>query len=280
MQTRQQEQSSSPWTRFLVQWRAARRQRHLRGRSMLLAQRVQQIPAMIRTHWLAHAGEEIPGWRPSEADWPLVAGALMQFFDACRGAPDCALPSRAADSLWHVWLARDPAGLASFQCQHFGREMPHVEGADIDLEAGLARCWVQACRSEGLSPTGERLPLVFSADKLLATPTGWAYDRGPYQIVHRDLDGRGRPVGEFHTHQGLLLAGLAGMGLLHAHELEAQPQRKPAGDSGSNCGSSYLGSTCGTSSSGDCGAGSDAGSAGCSCSSGSSCGSSCGGGGN
>ena len=279
MQTSQQEQQSpSPWTRFLAQWRATRRQRQLRQRSAMLAQWVQEIPGSVRTYWLAHAGAEVPGWQPSEADWPFAAGALMQFFDACRGAPDCALPSRAADSLWHLWLAHDSAGLASFQRQHFGREMPHVEGEGMDLEAGLARCWVQACRSEGLSPLGDRLPLVFAADKMLATPTGWAYDRGPYQIVHRDLDARGQPGGEFHAHQGLMLAGLAGMGLLYAHELEAVPRRKLGGDSGSSCGSSYLGSTCGTSSSGDCSASSDAGSAGCNCSSGSSCGSSCGGG--
>lgn len=238
----------------------------------MLAQWVDEIPASVRTHWLAHASEEVSGWQPGGADWPLVAGALMQFFDACRHAPDCALPSRAADSLWHLWLAHAPEGLASFQHDHFGREMPHVAGDGMDLEAGLARCWVQACRSERLSPLGDRLPLVFAADKLLGTPTGWAYDRGPGQIVHRDLDASGRPVGEFHQHQGLMLAGLAGMGLLYAHELEAPQRRKLGSDAGGSYGAACLDG----SGSVDCSTSSDGGS-GCSCgsSSSSSCGSSC-----
>ncbi len=276
-----QTQSPSLWTRWQRQFRQLRRERELQRRSPHLAQLVNEIPPSVRLSWLAHAGEEVPGWQPHAADWPLVAGALMQFFDACRYAPDCALPSRAADSLWHLWLAHEAEGLASFQRRHFEREMPHVEGDGMDLEAGLARCWVQACRCERLSPVGEKLPLVFIADKLLATPTGWAYDRGPGQIFHRDLDASGQPVGDFRGHQGLMLAGLAGMGLLYAHELEATPRRKFIDEDGSSCGSIY-GSSCGSSlsGSGDCGTGSDGGSSGCSCSSGggSSCGSSCGGG--
>ncbi len=106
------------------------------SRAPLLAQWVGESPASVRAHWLAHASIEVPDWLPNSADWPLVAGALMQLFDACRHAPDCALPSPAADSLWHVWLARAPVRLASFQRHHFEREMPHVACEGIDLEAG------------------------------------------------------------------------------------------------------------------------------------------------
>ncbi|MDM4765158.1 hypothetical protein [Pelomonas sp. SE-A7] len=227
-----------------------------------------KIPPRIQQLWLERINEDMPGWRPDEADWLLAAGALLQFFDSCKEQSDkgeCALPSRAADSVWHLWLKHEPAGLAAFQQQHFGIVLPHVERAEMQapLDQSLSRCWVAACRNEGLSPLGRKLPLLFAADRLLKAPNGWAYRFGGYgsQLFHQDQDERGRPVGRPSPHPAMGVAAMAGLGLLSYEEIAMAERRKAMSDGGSG------GSSCGSSSS--CGDGGG----GC------SCGSSCGGGG-
>ena len=258
------------WRGFFLRMKINRRQSQLRIRCWRHADALAQVPPQIRQLWLDEVAEELPGWLPDEADWVIAAGALMEFFDCCRIKTTtlaCALPSKAADSVWHLWLEHDPAGLVEFQQRVFHTQIPHQEAGDLgtDLESALAQSWTLACRSEGLSPLGRKLPLMFAADWLLRTPTGWAYSCG-YQgrVLHRDLDGRGCLTGRYKPHVGLAAAGLAGLGLLTMDEVALAERRKQAmenGGGGSSCGSS--------------GCSSDGG--GCSC--GSSCGSGCGGGG-
>ena len=233
-----------------------------------------QIPPAVRTAWAHHAPDEFPGLRVDAAAWLRCSLGLAQFFEACRlqreqGA--CALPSKAADSVWHVWLKLDPAGLADWQQRYFDRVVEHREAADLGapLDDCLARAWVGACRSEGLHPLGPRLPLLFALDGLLGLPSGWAYGFERGELVHRQIDGFGRPGGIAVAHVAVAAGGLVALGLVSEAELIALRRRQGSSDSGSSCGASWSASD--GSSSCDAGSSSDA--------SGCSCGSSCGGGG-
>lgn len=226
------------------------------------------IPPAVRTAWVAQAPEEFPGLPVDDGAWLRCAIGLAQFFEVCRlqqAQGPCALPSKGADSVWHVWLGLDPAGLAAWQQAHFGRSFDHREAEFLGapLEEGIARCWAGACRSQGLSVFGPRLPLLFALDGQLGLPTGWAYRHERGVLVHRQIDGFGLASGEAVPHAVVAAAGLLTLGLATQAELRAHRRRD---DGGSGCGSS-----CG---SGSDGGGCDGGGSSC----GSSCGSGCGGG--
>lgn len=140
------------------------------------------VPDNLQTAWLDQMKRDHPRWQPGPEACQLACHALVQFFDAsaASGHRPCALPSRAADLVWHLWLALDPDGLATWQRIRWGRVIPHHEhGADHDSREALARCLVRTCRLERRSPVRGRLPLLFRLDGLLRTPEGWAYTRGP-----------------------------------------------------------------------------------------------------
>lgn len=228
----------------------------------------EQIPPAVRAAWAHHAPEEFPGLAVGDAAWLRCSLGLAQFFEACRLQHEqgpCALPSKAADSVWHVWLRLDPAGLADWQQRYFGRVVEHREAQALGapLEEALARTWAGACRSEGLSPLGPQLPLAFALDGLLGLPTGWAYRHQGGTLVHRQIDGFGQPSGVPVAHAAMAAGSLVALGLLSETELQAL-RRRQSDDSGSS--SSSDSSSC------------DASSDGCS-DGGSSCGSGCGGGG-
>ncbi len=268
-------------TSRLGRWWARRveigRASSLRQRCPKATSAAAQIPHTVRAAWAHHAPGEFPGLAVDNAAWLRCSLGLAQFFEACRlqreqGA--CALPSKAADSVWHVWLKLDPVGLADWQQRHFGRVVEHRESSDLGspVDDCLARTWVGACRSESYSPLDARLPLLFALDGDLGLPTGWAYAKRRGQLTHRQIDGFGRASGAEHAHAAVGGAGLIALGLLTTREVE-QFKRRTA-DSGSAGGGT--GSDFSDASSGDCG---DASSADVGCSCGSSCGSSCGGGG-
>ena len=204
-----------------------------------------QIPPAIRTAWQSRATDELPGISVDAASWVHGAVALAQFFEACRLQRDsgpCALPSRAADSIWHVWLRADPAGLADWQQAFFDHVVEHREPAQLGapLDKCLARTWVGACRAEGRSPLAPRLPLVFALDGQLRLPTGWAYGFERGRLVHRQIDGFGRPGGAVHEHAAMAGVGLAALGLLTAGEIEQMRRRaKDGGSSGSFADSGF-----------------------------------------
>jgi len=266
-----------PWRRS-PEDRAAAAWRRLQRQCPPAALAAQQIPPAARNAWQALAADELPGVRLDETTWVESSVALAQFFEASRlqhDAGPCALPSRAADSIWHAWLKADPASLADWQQRFFGRVVQHREAGELGapLDQCLARTWVGACRSEGRSALAPRLPLVFGVDGQLRLPTGWAYGFERGRLVHRQIDGFGRPGGMAHEHAALAGAGLAALGLLSAAEIERMQRRaKDGGSAGGDSSFSWSWS-------------SDGGSDGCSSSDGtssdcgSSCGSSCGGGG-
>ncbi len=264
--------------RRLRQLRWARQLRRHEARLRWLARQSQTPPPPplppildpIRTAWLDHAASEHPAWRPGPEGWQLAAHALIQFFDASAasaGKP-CALPSRAADLMWHLWLDIDAPGLAAWQQARYGRLLPHREHVPgEDTKQALARCLVRACRIERRSPVKGELPLLFRLDRLLNTPEGWAYQRRRDRVlVHRDLDSLGQPQPYVWRHDELRPAALLGFGLIGIKEANLQPRREDSrgGDGG--------GSSCGS----GCGVGGGSGGCDGDGGSGSSCGSSCG----
>lgn len=278
--------SPSPSRLSLIQrwkrWREDRLASRTRG---LLARRCpralvlqQALPAGLRSAWDTHAEDEFPGLPRRESDWLQASTGLMQFFlAASAGDGPHALPSRAADAVWHAWLHWDAAGLADFQREHLHREVPHLKESELPgvLDHALARCFAACCRQEGTSPLDGRLPLVFELDRELRMPGGWHYtwNRRRRTLSHQVMDVDGDPRGrvQLHAAHG---AALMSLGLLTVSEQALWSEqmqrmarkREEAATGGSACGSSCGGSAADCSPAGDC-------------SSGSSCGSSCGGGG-
>ncbi len=249
----------------------SRAQAALQRRCPAAALAAAQIPPEVHAAWLALAPEEFPGLRVDTLAWRQCAAALAQFFEACRLQRDhgpCALPSKAADSVWHAWLAVDAQGLGAWQARCFGHTVAHRDVAALgsSLDDSIARTWMGACRSEGLSPLGPRLPLVFGLDAQLGLPTGWAYGFERQGLVHRSIDAWGRPGGSPVLHAAATGAGLVGLGLLSDADLQAL--RRQAASAGSSCGGWAADGSA-------CDAGSDAGAG--DCGGGSSCGGGCGG---
>ncbi|KQV49268.1 hypothetical protein ASC95_16770 [Pelomonas sp. Root1217] len=242
----------------------------------------EQIPPAVRAAWMRQAPDDFPGLAVDDAAWLRCSTGLAQFFEACRlqqAQGPCALPSKAADSVWHVWLQTDAAGLAAWQQRYFGQHVEHreAEALGAPLDECLARAWAGACRSEGRSPIAQRLPFLFALDGLMRLPTGWAYGHERGVLVHRQIDGFGQFSGSSTAHAAVGAAGLAGLGLLSASEAQATQRRRD--DSGSGDGGFSWGYSFSDGGSSDCGS-SDGGGASCDGGGGSSCGGSgCGGGG-
>src|SRR5438128_11621684 len=90
--------------------RAARRVRTSPSRVML-----DDLPPRLESSWRHSAPNEYQGIPTDAFFFARAAEGLMIFFDAAtRSGRPCALPSDAADSVWHAWLRQDPAGLARF----------------------------------------------------------------------------------------------------------------------------------------------------------------------
>ncbi len=266
------------WTAWRERRSAVRARQQLQRRCPQALALQQRLPSRLHAAWLEHAADEFPGLPSREADWLLASTGLMQFFlAAARTDGPCALPSRAADAVWHAWLHWDATGLAAFQHERLGREVPHLKEAQLPgpLDHALSRCYAACCRAEQLNPLDGRLPLVFELDRLLRMPGGWhyAWHKGLRCLSHQVLDVDGDPRGRTQLH-AVHGASLLGLGLLTASEQASWQQqldrlgrqadaraRGESGGSGSSCGSS-----CGTDTSSSA------------CDAGSSCGSSCGGG--
>jgi hypothetical protein len=237
-----------------------------------------ELPPGLYDYWKSSARNEYPGIPTDAVFFARCVIGLLDFF-ACAavdGKP-CALPSKAADSVWHAWLRLSPLKLEAFCRKHYGRVVPHVEGTAMGgkLDDALAVCLVRARQAEGLNREGPRLPSLFLLDKKLKMPFGFGYAVKQGQPGYSQLDARGRfdpaincPPAMAAT--GLLAAGLITTAQFHDFEQRARQLASSSSDgsSGSSCGSGCGNSVdCSDSSSSSCDSG------------GSSCGSSCGGGG-
>ena len=161
------------------------------------------VPASVYCQWRDKANEEFPGLKTTPANFGVACSALLQFFhmSALEKTP-MMLPSKAADSVWHTWLAHDKDGLESFLKTHLGRNIEHVENKAMALNGQgspfqrMADTWRAAHDYDNNVQFSGKLPSIFEADKLTGIPTGFWYDRDPQdrRTGHfYDMDAKGSP---------------------------------------------------------------------------------------
>jgi hypothetical protein len=256
----------------------ARARRHVRAsfyRSML-----EDLPDGLEAAWRRSAPQEYPGIRTDAFFFARAAEGLMRFFAAAtHGSQPCALPSEAADSVWHAWLRHEPIGLEGFCRKHFGKVVPHVERAGL-ASGALANTLMTSRSLEGIAPLGPRLPQLFGLDARLRMPGGHGYWQRRGQIVYARLGKRGLCQQRAQPHAELATSALLAAGLVDADMVLSHMRLRQAAGSDGGAGFAFAGdgacydSGGGGGGDGGCDGGSDGGS---SC--GSSCGSGCGGGG-
>lgn len=133
----------------------------------------------------------------------LVAQGLRQFFLAYlnSGRAYVAMPSQAADDLWHAFILYTRA-YQEFCQKAFGGFLHHTpavalkEGRKKD-NTGLRRVWLQCCKLDGINPVKPtRLPLLFALDTKLNIPGGYRYEPDCAQL-RRNGDAGSQCGGDF-----------------------------------------------------------------------------------
>lgn len=258
-------------------WRAQQTLTHSRYRTQLA-----DLPPALEPCWRQSAPNEYPGIPTDAFFFARAAEGLMNFFDAVTDSGKaCALPSDAADSVWHAWLRHDPAGLERFCKRHFGAAVPHVEHEG--LGSGALLNTFAACHAlDGGVPGKPRLPALFRLDARLRMRNGHGYWLHDGRIVYARVRRYGMGLGRARPHPELTMGALYMAGLVDRQALAAQLGRRPAPDSGgSSCGGhaglAFMSS--GDDGGGSCDSGGDGGGGDAGSSCGSSCGGGCGGGG-
>ena len=261
--------------KWIYDLRAARLRRTSPWRAALA-----DLPAGLEIYWRASAPREYEGIRTDAFFFVRATEGLLRFFDAVRhsGRP-CALPSEAADSVWHAWLRWSPTSLDRYCVRHFGAPVPHVERAALVGNALLHT--FAACRAlDGIRPGSMRLPALFGLDATLRMPRGHGYWSRGGEIVYAHLNERGRGMWRAQPHPELALTVLYAAGLIDRGVLAAHLRRREAATTdGSSCGGIDSMAFAGGDACGDGGGSGDSGCDGGGSSCGSSCGSGCGGGG-
>ncbi|MGZ3184901.1 MAG: hypothetical protein ACXU8N_20905 [Telluria sp.] len=243
-------------------WRAALLRRTSPYQPQLAA-----LPPGLMEYWQHTAPQEYPGIPTDAFFFARAAEGLLQFFRVvARTRKSCALPSVAADSVWHAWLRWNPGGPEAFARSHFGLPVPHIERAGLS-EGALANTLLACRKLEGIPAEGPRVPSLFLLDARLRMPGGHGYWRRGAEVAFAPLDERGRRDRAPSLHPELALATLVAAGFV-SEAAYAELLRRQRTDSGSLCGAS-CGSADGCS---------DGGGSACGSSCGSSCGGGCGGG--
>lgn len=228
------------------------------------------LPPPLFAYWANSASTEFEGIPRDAFFFVRAAEALMQFFDCAAGSEQpCALPSKAADSVWHAWLRMNPIGLEQFCIKHFGAVIPHIEADAMDAptEQSLAVCLVKARTRERLQRGGSGLPRLFSADRELGMPQGYAYRVQRGRVGLSPMSRQGKPLPDTAYPASFAPDALLMSGLIHPWEAEPERRSHHDGASASGWSGGDGGST------GDAGGCDGGGSSSCA---GSSCGSSCG----
>lgn len=231
------------------------------------------VPAALFPHWARTAHEEFPGIPRDASFYAQSAEGLMMFFDCAAAAgKTCALPSRAADSVWHAWARLDAAGLEGFCIRHFGRTIAHVERARMqrgEMAQALAVCLVQARRRASKPAAGPELPRLFTLDARLGMPRGAGYGVIGGMVACSELDELGQQDGRPSFPRALAPQALLRAGLISEAEYARAggPVCAPAQTAWSAIGGDA-----------ECDGDGNDGDGAASCSGGSACGGACGGG--
>jgi uncharacterized membrane protein YgcG len=224
------------------------------------------LPPELFAYWQRTASIEFEGIPRDAFFFARAAEGLMMFFDCVRssGKP-CGLPSKAADSVWHAWSQIDPEHLQRFCITYFGRDIPHTEGPDmaIAMDQALANTLVTAREQEGLPTAGMNVPRLFSLDRRLGMPEGYAYSVVRGLVAWRHMNRRGKGEGTLYYPACLAAPQLLAAGLVTqaAYEDYERRAKENGGSCGSGCGSSASdgggsdGGGCGSSCGGGCGGG-------------------------
>jgi len=257
-------------------WRATKLIRNSCHRAALAA-----LPPGLEAYWKHSAPQEYKGIWTDAFFFLCAAEGLMNFFDiVTRSGKPCALPSEAADSVWHAWLRWNPSKLDYFCIEHFGRKIPHIERADL-ARGALLNSFV-ACRRRDSDAIYYplRLPALFRLDARLKMCGGHGYWNGGLgfgDIVYARIGARGQgrqraslhPELTAHAVKAALLAKLRRAAPRRTGGVTMEASTGTLGDAASFA---FLDSDAGAN---GCDGSADAGGG---CDSGSSCGSSCGGG--
>jgi hypothetical protein len=244
---------------------------HMLIRDSSYRQQLEDLPDNLFTYWKRTAHREFPGIPCDAVFFARAAEGLLMFFDIVRlSERACGLPSKAADSVWHAWSAMSQARLDSFCRKHYGQTIPHIEAGQmaITIDLALANSLVQARKLDGLSASCSTAPALFTLDKRLKMPRGFAYCVSNGKLGFSHMDERGNPYRPIHFPAWFSNEELLAAGLISQHAYDAQAQKNKGKPDGGSCGSGFSSAACDASGAGDS---SD-------CSGGSSCGSSCGGG--
>ncbi|MBC3911355.1 hypothetical protein [Undibacterium umbellatum] len=233
-----------------------------------------EIPNAVFLHWQTTAKNEFPGIPSDAVFFTRAAEGLMMFFSCVqRSKQACALPSKAADSVWHAWNDWSSIHLDKFCCKHFGSTIPHVEAEQMasEMDLALANCLVTAQRAEGSWPGSSSVPRLFALDGKLHMPHDYSYFATSARVGFQNMNSRGVGAGKSTYPESLGAAQLLAAGLISTLAYEEMVKKQAqAANNGSSCGSS------GSSSSLDNGS-CDSGGGSCD-GGGSSCGGGCGGG--
>jgi hypothetical protein len=240
-----------------------------------------RIPPGLYEYWARTAHIEFKGIPRDAFFYARAADALLTFFECVRRSNrPCALPSKAADSVWHAWLRYSPASLDDFCEWHFGRHIPHVEAGDMagGMALPMATALITARRLEGLDVAGPNVPRLFGTDRALRMPGGFAYEVRGSRIVLSHMSKRGLPARQAHVHPATEPDFLLAAGLIAQRDHDRWQSRygRTAGSGSAGVSTGDDVTCCIATTTGDCdSSGSDTGGSGC----GSSCGGGCGGGG-
>lgn len=138
---------------------------------------------------------------PELRDWQIAMAqrALRSFFIAHLDAgPDkvLAMPSKAADALWHAFIL-DTRAYHAFCEDAFGRYFHHLpeyrmaEGPASRSASVIDTLWRSTCEQAGIDPRkASRLPILFELDRLLRLPGASRHD--PAALSHSYSGRRGR----------------------------------------------------------------------------------------
>jgi hypothetical protein len=200
---------------------------------------LQDLPSGLEPAWHHSAPHEYQGIPTDAFFFACAAEGLMDFFDAAtQSGKPCALPSDAADSVWHAWLRWDPIGLERFCRKHFGAVVPHVEREG--LGAGALLHTFAACH--GLARRRLRLPRLFGLDARLRMPGGHGYWMRWGEIVYARVGEQGWGLARARPHPELGIEDLYMADVVDRHTLAAALRRRLAlanraqADDGGGCG--------------------------------------------
>jgi hypothetical protein len=170
----------------------------------------------------------------------LVAQGLRQFFLAYLegGLKYVAMPSQAADDLWHEFILYTRA-YQDFCAQAFGDFLHHSPAVVLKPDqkkdnSGLRRVWWQCCRQESINPDNpSRLPLLFALDTKLKLSHGYHY-RPDCAQLRKNGDSGTQCGGDFSSNS--VDGATDGYGDMSSSSSDSASSGDSGGDGGGGCG--------------------------------------------